>query len=203
MVMDGLIRAHLRTASAFDALAVIDEGFLVLKGNGTLGANLATRMGQATLAGARHHAIDVILAGITGKLDNVDERWLIVRLGFCRLGHAIGELGGLVHALQRQAHGQADALAHDGALQKDALAVGRHVTRNDFVRQLIDPIVVVGIALAVVLGIRSSLVRQACHLGKNGTADLCEACVYPAHRIAHNRPPLERQADIYHCRVIS
>ena len=45
MVMDGLIRAHLRTASAFDALAVIDKGFLVLKGDGALGANLAARVG--------------------------------------------------------------------------------------------------------------------------------------------------------------
>ena len=45
MVMDGLIRAHLRTTPALDALAVIDKGFLVLKGNGALGANLAARMG--------------------------------------------------------------------------------------------------------------------------------------------------------------
>ena len=192
MVMDGLIRAHLRAASALDALAVIDEGLLVLKGDSTLRTDLATRMGQATLASTRHHAIDIVLAGVARKLDDVDERRLIVRLGLCRLGHPVGELCRFVHALQRQAHCQTDTLTHDGALQKDALAVGRHVTRNDFVRQLIDPTVVVGIALAVALGIRSSLVRQACDLGKNGTANLCEACVHPAHRIAHNRPPLER-----------
>ena len=104
MVVNGLVWAYLRTASALDALIVVDKGFLVLKGDGALRADLATRMGQAALASARHHAIDVVLASVARELDDVDKRRLIVRLGLCSLGNAIGELSRLVHALKRQAH---------------------------------------------------------------------------------------------------
>ena len=73
-------------------------------------------------------------------------------------------MGGLVHALQRQAHGQTDALAHDGALDQHALAVGSDIARDDLVRKVVDPTVIVGIDDAISVDVHAALVGDACDL---------------------------------------
>ena len=97
-----MVRADLGALPAVNALLLVDVGLLVHKGDGTLGADLAAGVRKAALAHVGN-AVDVVLAGVAGKLDDVDEGRLVVGLGLCRLGEAVGELLGAVDALQRQA----------------------------------------------------------------------------------------------------
>ena len=70
----------------------------------------------------------------------------------------------LVHAAGGQAHGQADALLNDGALQEDVLAQLAFLTGDDGVRDLTHQ-VVGGFALDVGVG-------HPCNLGKHLAANL-------------------------------
>ena len=139
----------------------------------------AAGMGKTALASVTH-AVDVVLACVAGEVDDVDERRLVIRLRLRGLGDALRKLRGLIDALQRKAHRQADALAHDGALQKDALAIGGDVALDDLVWQLVDPGVVLLLAF----------VSEASDLLEHGPADLRHVGVDAAHGIAHGFCPL-------------
>ena len=166
-------------------------GLAVHERDGALGADLAAGMRHAALAGVAH-TVDVVLPRVAGEVDDVDQRRLVVGLGLGRLGHALGEHRGLVHALQRQAHRKADALAHDGALDEDALTVGGHVARDDLVGQVVDPAVVVGVDDAVAVDVDAALVGDARDLFENGAPNLGEVGVNPAHGVAHIGFPSRR-----------
>ena len=196
VMMDRRIRAHVRTATALDALGLVDVGLAVHERDGALGADLAAGMRHAALAGIAH-AVDVVLAGVAGEADDVDQRRLVVGLRFGRLRHALGEHGGLVHALQRKAHRQADALTHDRALDEDALAIGGHVARDDLVGQVVDPTVVVGVDDTVAVDIDAALVGDARDLFEDGAPDLGEVGVNPAHGVAHIPCPLSDVVQAY------
>ena len=103
MMLDGTVRAHAGAAPALDALLLVDVGLLVLKGDGPLRADLAARVSQAALARIAH-LVRILLASVAGELDDVDQRRLVVGLRLGGIGHALGQLRGLVHTLQRQAH---------------------------------------------------------------------------------------------------
>ena len=137
MMMNRVIRAHRGATTTGDALGVVDEGPTLLEGNRLLWAYLAAGMRKTALACARD-AIHVVLAGVAGKLDHVDERRIVVRVGIGRLVEALAHANGNVHVLQVQAHGQAYALHDNGALKKHAFAVCGKIARNDLVRQHLE-----------------------------------------------------------------
>ena len=176
LVEDGVVRADLGALPTVDALLLVDVGLLVHKGDGALGADLAAGVRKAALAHVGH-AVDVVLAGVAGELDDVDEGRLVVGLGLCRLGEAVGELLGTVNALQWETQREADALAHDGALEKDALAIGGNVAGNDLVRQLVE-------LLRLVF---PALVRNLRHLAEDIAPDLGQVGVHATHGVSHRR----------------
>ena len=67
------------------------------------------------------------------------------------------------------AHGQTDALPHDGALQEDGIPFVPHLARQDLIGQLIYAAVV------------AALVGQLCHLCKNPLANVRNSAVYVSH----------------------
>ena len=174
LVENGVVRADLGTLPAVNALLLIDVGLLVHKGDGALGADLAAGVRKAALAHIGN-AVDVVLAGVAGKLDDVDEGRLVVGLGLRGLGKAVGELLGAVDALQRQAQRKADALAHDGALEKHALAVGGNVTRDNLVGQLVELFCLVV----------ATLVGNLRDLAKDVAPDLRQVGIHATHGVSH------------------
>ena len=176
LVENGVVGAHLGALATVDALLLVDVGLLVHKRDGALGAYLAAGVRQAALAHVGH-AIDVVLAGVAGKLDDVDERRLVIGLGLCRLSKAVGELLGTVDALQGKAQREADALAHDGALEKYALAVGRNVAGNNLVRELVE-------LLRLVF---PTLVRDLRYLAEDIAPNLGQVGVHATHGVSHRR----------------
>ena len=176
-VMDGVVGAGLGAQPAVDALLLIDVGLLVLEGDGALGADLAAGVREAALAGVAH-LVDVVLAGVAGELDDVDQRRLVVGLGNRGVDDAVGHALRLVDALQRQAHGQANALRHDGALEEDGLAVGRDLAGDDLVGQ----------ALEISLGVLPLLVGDAGDAREDLSANLGKVGVDTAHSARHVKP---------------
>ena len=176
-----MVGARVEAHAAVDALLLVDVGLLVAEGDGALGADLAAGVRQAALAGVGH-AVDVVVARVAGKLDDVDQGRLVVGLGDGGVGEAVGEALALVHALERQAHGQADALLHDRALQEDRLAVGGNVAGDDLVREVAD--LATG-GLLVVLG---HVVGDLGHVGEHVATDLGQVGVDAAHGIGHGCP---------------
>ncbi|MFQ9681671.1 MAG: hypothetical protein ACLRZH_17655 [Ruthenibacterium lactatiformans] len=75
----------------------------------------------------------------------------------------------LVDGAQRQTHGQAQALAHDGALQKDTVAVFAHLARQNLVRQLLDAAVI------------AAFVCHTGHLGEYLAADVGNGRINTTH----------------------
>ena len=174
---DGVIGAHIHALAALDALVLIDHRAAAGgEADGVLGADLLAGVGKAAAAHVGHlHLFG--RAGRTGELDDVDERRVVVFAG----DHAVldARVGGrlLVHRAQGQAHGQADALGNDGPFQKDAVAVGAHLTGNDLVRQLHH-----------LGGVVLPLVGKTGHLGEYLAANVGHGGVDTAH-CAHKRTP--------------
>ena len=103
---------------------------------------------------------------------------LVIRLRLCRELRALRDLRRTIGALHGKAHGETDALAHDGALEEDAFAVRRDIARDDLVGQVVELIVhAVGV-----------LVRNASYLAEHGAADLRQARIDAAHRSAMFSP---------------
>ena len=133
-------------------------------------------MREAALAGAGHDAIDVVLAGVASELNDVDQRRLIVGLGHCGLLEALRHALRTIEVLEREAHGEADALLNDGALEEDGLAIRRHVAGDDLIGQVaevardgVEPLLRV-LATGVICDLR--------HLGEDPTTDLGQICIH-------------------------
>ena len=169
---DGLIGAGLLAAAALDAFGLIDAGPAMLQLDGALGAGLIAVLGQAPLTGLRHLVVGV-RAGVTGVLDDVDQRWIVVFFGDGASLHAVGDHVLLRHVPQRQTHGQPDALTNDGPLQKNGFPIGPHLTGDDLIGQLLH-------AGAVV----PTLISQLCHSSK----DLLTQRLHVAVQISHVFP---------------
>ena len=184
-MVDGLVGTNLRAAAALDALVLVDLRTFIHKRYGIFGADLVAGMGQAALAGAGH-AIDVVGTGIAGKADDVDERRLIVGIGDGGLLESLRHACGAAHALKRHAHSQAHALAHDGALEEDALAVGTHVTRANIVGNLIKQ--VVEWHLLVARGV-AKLIEDARDFLENLATDARDVGIDASHGIGHGFLP--------------
>ena len=155
---DGLVRAALLALAALDALGLVDVGLAMLEVHGLLGADGGAVVGKAALAGVGHLQMGGG-AGVAGELDDVDQRRLIILLGDGALLHAIGNHIMLLHLAQGQAHSQADALAHDGALQEDGVTLIAHLAGDNLIGQLLH-------ALDVV----AALVGHTGHLGEHALA---------------------------------
>ena len=181
VVLDGVVGAGVEAHAAVDALLLVDVGLLVLEGDGALGADLAAGVGEAALA-AVGHAVGVVRARVARELDDVDERRLVVGLGHGGLREALGEALAVVDALQRQAHGEADALLDDGALEEDRLAVGGDVAGDDLVREVTE------LAAGGLLVVLPHVVGDLCHAGEHVAADLGQVGVHATHGVGHRCP---------------
>ena len=187
VMVDGLIRAGALAHATVDAGVLVYVGPFVHKRDGLLGTHLAAGVRETALAHVGD-LVHVVLAGIAGELDDVDERWLVVRhVVDLRVVEAVRDALRPIHALQRQAHGQANALADDGTLQEDALAVGGDVARKDLEGQLVEGIVDVGIGHGRVL---ARLVADLRYLAKHIATDFRKVGVDPPHGARHGACPL-------------
>ena len=182
---DGGVGAHLPAAPAFDAFLLVDIGFFVYKTDGALRTHLAAGVSKTALTQVGDH-IGLLLAGVAGKFDDIDKRRLIVGLRLCRLNCALRDLCRAVAALQGKTHGEADTFAYNGALEKYALAIGSHVSRDNLVRQIVK-LVIYGVVI---------LIGNACHLAEHGTPNFSQTGVHPTHRICHSISPLGQQAPV-------
>ena len=167
---DGLVRAALLALAALDALGLVDVGLAMLKVHGLLGADGGAVVGKAALAGVGHLQMGG-RAGVAGKLDDVDQRRLIILLGDGALLHAVGDHGMLLHIAQGQAHGQADALAHDGALQENGVPLLAHLAGDDLIGQLLHA-----------LGVVAAFVGHTGHLGEHALAHGGDVALIVTHK---------------------
>ena len=135
VVMNCLVRANLEAHATLNALLLINVCLFVHEANCLFRTNLSTRVRKTALASVGN-AIYVVLAGIARKLDDVNQRWLIINLRSRGLFQAIRNMLWLIHILHRHAHSHANALTNNSALQEDALAVRCNITRNNLVRQI-------------------------------------------------------------------
>ena len=171
---DGVIGADILAAAALDALGLVDDRTAVDDVDGVLGADLGARMRQAALAAVGHDDL-LFRAGVAGELDDIDERRLIVRFARAVLDAVRdGRVG--VGVARRKTHGQAQALANNGALEEDAVAVSGVLGRQDLVGQGFERLgKVLGLCLV------GALEGHARDLGVNATANLVDACVNSSH----------------------
>ena len=135
MMMNCLVRTNLEAHAALNALLLINVCLFVYEANCLFRTNLSTRVCETALTSIGN-AIHVVLACVARKLDNVDQRRLIINLWPRSLFQAIGYLLGLINTLHRHTHSHADTLTNNRALQEDALAICCNITRNNLVRQL-------------------------------------------------------------------
>ena len=138
---DRVVGAGVGATAAFDALLLIDGGLAMDKLDGVFGTDLMTALAQTALAEFRD-AVLLGRAGIAGKIDNVNQRRVVVLLRHGALVDAVGKQGVFLDRAKRQTHGQPDALAGNGTLQENGLTVGSHFAGNDDIGQLFHPAVV-------------------------------------------------------------
>ena len=135
VVMNCLVRANLEAHATLNALLLVNVCLFVYEANCLFRTNLSTRVRKTTLA-CVGNAIHVVLAGVTRKLNDVNQRWLVINLRSRGLFQAVRNKLWLINALHRHAHSHANALANNSALQEDALTIRSNITRNNLVRQL-------------------------------------------------------------------
>ena len=135
VVMNCLVRANLEAHATLNALLLVNVCLFVHEANCFFRTNLSTRVCKAALARIGD-AIHIVLAGIACKLNDVNQRWLVINLRSRGLFQAVRNKLWLIHALHRHAHSHANALANNSALQEDALTIRSNITRNNLVRQL-------------------------------------------------------------------
>src|SRR5699024_3608086 len=169
---DGLVLAHVGAAAALDALVLVDDGTAIeaVQGDGVLGAHLHAGVSQTALA-AVGDVHPLLRAAVTGKLDDVDQQGSVVGLVLGSGLDVVGQGGVLPSAAAGQTHGQTQALADDGALQKYVVAVVAHLTGNDLVGQLLNAL------LHRPLGV----ISHAGHLAENAVANLLNTGFYTSH----------------------
>ena len=164
---NGLIGAALLAPAALDALVLVDDGLALVERDGILGAGVVAVVGQTALTQVRHLIVGG-RAGVAGVFDNVDQRRIIVLLGHSTLLHAVTEQAVLRHGAQRQAHGKADAFAHNGPLQEDRLPLRGLFAGQYLIWQLFHP----GIILVI---------RHPRHLGKHALTGIGNAACNVSH----------------------
>ena len=135
MVMNCLVRANLEAHAALNTLLLVNICLFVYKANCLFRTNLSARVCKTTLA-CVSNAIHIVLACVARKLDNVDQRRLVINLWSRSLFQAIGYLLRLINTLHRHTHSHTDTLTNNRALQEDTLAICCNITRNNLVRQL-------------------------------------------------------------------
>ncbi len=134
-----VIRADLRTFPALNTFILIDHRASVraLQRYCPLGANLHTGMRQ-TPAAAVCHKYPLLVTGVAGKFDNVNQRRRIVGFRLIRCCNVIRQRCMLCRAAVRQPHSEAQALAHDRALQEHVVSEIPDFSRNNLIRQLFN-----------------------------------------------------------------
>ena len=152
---DGLIGAGRLALAALDALGLVDVGLAVLKIDGPLGTGVGAVTGQAPLAGVGDLVMSVG-TGVAGVLDDIDQWGIVILLGNGALLHTVRQQRVFGHIPQRKSHGQTNALANNGPLQKDGLADGAYLAGHQLIGQLLQPGIIV-----------PALVCQLRHLGEH------------------------------------
>jgi len=146
--------------------------FAVAEADGVLRADLLTGVGKAALTHSRN-LDDLLRAGVAGKLDNIDQRRLVVLVGDDTVLQALAGGYALVQRAQGHAHGQTDALGDDGSLQKDAAAQGLFLTGNNLEGQLTHQLLVIGKLV--------DLIGHAGNLSEHLTTDIRYGCINASH----------------------
>ena len=169
---DRVIGAYVDAAAALDAFFLIDvrTAVVAVERDRALGAYLNARVRQAALATLGHHDL-IFLAGVAGKLDDVDQRRGVVGLLTGRSFDIVRHRGVLGRVAAGQTHRQTQPLADDRAFEEDVVAVVADFTRNDLVRERLDAAV----------GRPLSMVGHARHFAENLAADLLNAGLYASH----------------------
>ena len=169
---DGAVGAGVDAAAALDTFFLINMAAPIEEGDSLLGADLLAGMRQTALAQLAD-LDDLLRALVAGKLDDVDERRLVVLVRDHALLQIVGGGHAFIDGAQRQAHCQTDALRHDGSLQKDAAAHVAFLAGNDAVGQFFQQI---GIILHVV-----HFVGHAGHLGEHLSPNVGDGGVDSSH----------------------
>ena len=160
---NGVIGAGIHAASALDALVLVNEGPAVDNVHRILGAHFRALVGQASLALVGHDDL-FFRAGVAGELDDVDQGIVIVFLGNGAFLDPVGQGTEFAHFTKRQTHAQTQALADDRPFQEDAVAVLGLGSREDFVRDLFDPLCIIRFILICHSGNgRKHLAANVCH----------------------------------------
>ena len=137
-----------------------------------LRADLLAGVGKAALAHGRD-LDDLLRAGVAGKLDNIDQRRLVVLVGDDAVFQTLAGRDALVQRTQGHTHCQADTLGDDGSLQKDAAAQGLFLTGNNFEGQLTHQLLVIGKLV--------DLIGHAGNLSEHLTTDIRYGCINASH----------------------
>ena len=112
---NGAVRAAVDAAAALDAEALVDVALAIAEADGMLRADLLTGVSKAALAHGRD-LDDLLRAGVAGKLDNVDQRRLVVLVGDDAVLQTLAGRDALVQRTQGHTHGQTDALRDNCSL---------------------------------------------------------------------------------------
>ena len=124
----------LLAAAALDALFLIDDRAAIDDVDGILGANLGAGMRQTALTALGDYDL-LLRAGMAGKLNDVDERRLIVLLLGRALFDAIRDRLVSRSGAHRHTHCQTQTLAYNRTLQENAVTVRCTLTGQDLVGQ--------------------------------------------------------------------
>ena len=134
---DGVVRAGGYAAAALDAEILINVTAAIAEADCLFGADLLAGVSQAPLAHAGN-LYDLFRALVTGKLDNVDQRRLIVLVSNYAVLQVFGSGNALGNRAQRKAHSQTDAFRNNRSLQEDAAAQRRVLAGHDLKGQVPD-----------------------------------------------------------------
>ena len=167
---DGVVGAGFGTLAALDTLFLIDEAAPVDERDGALGADLLAGSSKAVLA-ADGNLVLVLGAGVAGVGNDIDQGRLIILLGNCGGIHALGHQTPGLNGADAKAHGKANPLTGDGALQEDGFPVQGLVAGDDLIGQILRVCVV------------AAGVRHACDLGKDVFSDVCDERRDSSHMI--------------------
>ena len=172
---DGAVRAAVDAAAALDAETLVNVALAVAEADGVLRADLLAGVRQAALAHGRD-LDDLLRAGVAGKLDDIDQRRLVVLVCNDAVLQALAGGHALIQRTQGHAHGQTDALGDDGSLQEDAAAQRFFLTGNDLEGQLTHQLFVVGKLV--------DLIGHAGNLSEHLATDIRYGGVNASHVIA-------------------
>ena len=165
LLNDGIVGAGVGALTALDALGLINDRLALDEADSAAGADFVAVVRQAALA-AFSHVVTVGGASVTGVADDVHQGGIIVLFGNGALIDTVGQTGVLGNRAQRQAHSQTQALADNGALQEDGLAILGQLAGSDLVGQVLDTAVV-----AALIGQTSDLGEDLLAVSSHGSCD--------------------------------